>query len=70
MAKLDEFDDLAGAYTVKRFAAVFGISLAYTYLLIKDRKLRAVKAGTRTLILRRDALAWANSLPEMRSAAS
>lgn len=65
---LDRFDDLRGAYSLAAFCRAYNVGLTFTYQKIKDGKLRAVKAGGRTLILRRDAEAWAQSLPLMRTA--
>jgi excisionase family DNA binding protein len=53
------------AYTVGRFCTAFGVGKTFVYEQIKARKLRAVKTGARTLILRRDAEAWANALPAL-----
>jgi excisionase family DNA binding protein len=69
MAILDADLDLDGAYSLAAFCRTYNVGLTFTYQNIKDGKLRAVKAGAKTLILRRDAEAWAHSLPEMRRAA-
>lgn len=61
-------DDLRGAYSLAAFCRNYNVGLTFTYQKIKDGKLRAVKAGSKTLILRRDAEAWAQTLPEMRAA--
>jgi hypothetical protein len=61
-------DDLRGAYSLAVFCQTYNVGLTLTYQNIKDGRLRAVKAGSKTLILRRDAEAWAQSLPEMRAA--
>jgi excisionase family DNA binding protein len=68
MSTLDQYDDLRGAYTLTGFCKAFGLGLTFVYEQIKGGKLRAVKAGKRTLILRRDADAWARSLPQMQAA--
>ena len=60
--------DLRGAYSLAAFCRTYNVGLTFTYQKIKEGKLRAVKAGGRTLILRRDAEAWAQSLPEMGAA--
>lgn len=64
----DQYDELRGAYSLAAFCRTYNVGLTFTYQQIKDNKLRAVKAGNKTLILRRDAEAWARSLPEMRAA--
>jgi excisionase family DNA binding protein len=51
------------AFRVPVFAAAYGISIATVYRLLASRELRGVKVGGRTVILRRDALAWEQSLP-------
>lgn len=53
------------AYTVDRFCAAFGLGRTFVYEQIKTRKLRAVKSGNRTLILRRDVEAWICALPPL-----
>jgi excisionase family DNA binding protein len=53
------------AYSIATFCAAFGIGMTKTYDLIKRGDLVARKLGTRTLILRADAEAWARSLPTM-----
>jgi excisionase family DNA binding protein len=64
----DQYDDLRGAYSLAAFCRTYNVGLTFAYQQIKDNKLRAVKAGSKTLILRRDVEAWARSLPEMRAA--
>ena len=54
----DEF----GAMTVKEFGGRYRLGHTKIYELIKDGKLRAVKCGTRTLILRSDAKAFERTL--------
>lgn len=58
-----------GALSVADFCIAYNVGLTFTYQQIKHGRLRAVKAGGRTLILRRDAEAWAQALPAMRDAA-
>ena len=60
-------DDPYGAMSIEGFSKSYNIGRTITYELIKKKKLRAVKAGKRTLILRRDAEAWARSLPPLAS---
>ena len=57
------------ARTVKQFCADYGVGRTFTYAEIKAGRLRAVKAGDRTLILQSDSEAWARSLPELSPAA-
>jgi excisionase family DNA binding protein len=63
-----EHDELRGALTIDSFCQTYRLGRTFVYKLIKDRKLRAVKCGTRTLILQHDAETWARSLPEMGGA--
>lgn len=53
-----------GAFTIPDFMKWSRLGRTKTYQLISDRKLRSVKVGRKTLILRADAEAWLNSLPE------
>ena len=64
-AMANDSDDL-GAFTVANFCERYGIGLTKFYAEIKVGRLRAVKLGVKTLILRADAKAWENSLPAMR----
>jgi excisionase family DNA binding protein len=61
----DQYDDPRGALSVDGFCKLYGLGRTFAYEQIKDAKLRAVKCGNRTLILRCDAEAWARSLPEL-----
>ena len=63
-----ERDELRGALTIGSFCQTYRLGRTFVYRLIKERKLRAVKCGTRTLILQRDAEAWASSLTEIGGA--
>jgi excisionase family DNA binding protein len=60
-----EYDALRGALSINGFCKLFALGRTFAYEQIKDGKLRAVKCGGRTLILRRDAEAWARLLPEL-----
>ena len=51
------------AYTIKGFCRAFGIGRSLAYAEITAGRLRIRKAGRRTLVLKVDADAWANSLP-------
>jgi len=57
-----------GAFSIDQFCRRYNLGKTFVYELIKDRKLRAVKCGYRTLILRADAEAWALSLPTLGAA--
>ena len=58
---LDSTEEL-GAMTVREFCARYRIGHTLAYEMIKRGELRAVKCGSRTLILARDARAWERSL--------
>jgi excisionase family DNA binding protein len=60
-----EYEDLRGALSVDAFCKLYGLGRTCAYEQIKDGRLRAVKCGNRTLVLRRDAEAWARSLPTL-----
>lgn len=55
------------AYTIDEFGAAHGIKRVKVYDEIRLNRLRAVKAGGRTLILVEDAAAWRASLPAMNA---
>jgi excisionase family DNA binding protein len=61
---LDSVDEL-GAMTVREFCKRYRIGHTLAYELIKRGELRAVKCGSRTLILARDAREWERSLPAL-----
>lgn len=52
-------------YTIHDFAKAFGIGRTKLYEEINAGRLRARKAGKRTLILKTDADDWVNSLPTL-----
>jgi excisionase family DNA binding protein len=64
----DQYDDLRGALSIDGFCKLYGVGRTFAYEQMKQRKLRAVKCGNRTLILNSDAEAWARSLPELGAA--
>jgi excisionase family DNA binding protein len=64
----DQHNDFRGALSIDGFCKLFALGRTFAYEQIKEGKLRAVKCGNRTLILRRDAEAWARSLPAMGAA--
>ena len=51
------------AYTVKEFCKLAKLSRREFYYEIKRKKLQARKRGSRTLVLRQDAVAYLASLP-------
>lgn len=51
------------AFSVATFCERYGISRAYTYVLIKRGELNAVKMGNRTLIPVESADTWFATLP-------
>jgi hypothetical protein len=60
-----QYDDLRGALSIDGFCKIYSLGRTFAYDQIKHGKLRAVKCGNRTLILKGDAEAWARSLPEL-----
>ena len=64
LSVLDSADEL-GAMTVREFCERYRLGHTKAYELIKRGELRAVKCGSRTLILARDARAWERSLPAL-----
>ena len=61
-------DNPPGALSIDQFCRQYNLGKTFIYQQIKDQKLRAVKCGYRTLILRDDAERWARSLPKMGAA--
>ena len=57
----------APALTLKDFCDAYRVCRETAYQQIRTGRLRAVKLGRKTLILRADADAWAASLPEVRA---
>lgn len=57
------------AFTIKEFCQCYGVGRSLVYEEMKAGRLRARKAGGRTLVLAEDATAWAQSLPEARMSA-
>src|SRR5262249_361051 len=56
-----------GALTIKEFCEAYRLCREKAYQEVRARRLRAVKLGRKTLILRADAEAWAAGLPELRA---
>ena len=59
---------LTSALTVKEFCDAYRLCREKAYQEVRARRLRAVKLGRKTLILRADAEVWAAALPELRTA--
>jgi excisionase family DNA binding protein len=55
--------DFQLAYSVDRFGLLFNIGRSTIYEEIRAGRLKARKAGARTLIAHEDAIAWLNALP-------
>jgi excisionase family DNA binding protein len=55
------------ALTLKDFCDAYRVCRETAYQQIRTGRLRAVKIGRKTLVLRADADAWAASLPELRA---
>ena len=62
-----DFKMHAPALTLKDFCDAYRVCRETAYQQIRARRLRAVKLGRKTLILRVDAEVWAASLPELRT---
>ena len=58
---------LTGAFTIKEFCNAYRLCREKAYQEVRACRLRAVKLGRKTLILRADAELWAASLPELRT---
>jgi excisionase family DNA binding protein len=58
---------LTSALTIKEFCDAYRLCREKAYQEVRARRLRAVKLGRKTLILRADAEVWAASLPELRT---
>jgi hypothetical protein len=57
------------AYTVAEFCMAYGVGKSLVFEEISAGKLHTKKAGRRTLILAKDAMAWVEALPERRTTA-
>jgi excisionase family DNA binding protein len=55
------------AFAVREFCDQYGICRDTFYSEVKCGRLRALKVGKRTLVLKSDAESWAASLPELRT---
>jgi excisionase family DNA binding protein len=56
-----------GALTIKELCEAYRLCRETAYQQIRAGRLRAVKLGRKTLILRADAEVWAAALPELRA---
>lgn len=55
-------NDQAGAITIKEFCTLYRLGHSKAYTEIQEGRLRAVKVGSRTLLLAKDVRAWEKSL--------
>ena len=58
-----EYGGLRRALSIDGFCKLYGLGRTFAYEQIKAGKLRAVKCGNRTLILRCDAEGWGGRFP-------
>jgi excisionase family DNA binding protein len=63
-------DSTREAYAVGEFCDRYGICRDTFYSEVKRGRLRALKLGKRTLVLKSDAESWAKSLPALDLAAT
>jgi excisionase family DNA binding protein len=66
---MSELENL-GAMTVREFCARYRLGHTLAYEMIKRGELRAVKCGTRTLLLNKDIRTWEASLSRLPASAS
>lgn len=66
-AKADYDKALALGYTIKEFCTLAGVGRSFVYEQIAEGRLRAVKAGSRTLIRCGDAAAYLDALPAFQA---
>jgi hypothetical protein len=59
---------VGGTLTVSAFCLTYCVGRTFLYREIKAGRLSAIKAGTKTLILRKEAERWASSLPKLGAA--
>jgi hypothetical protein len=65
MSGVSNTGEESGAMTIREFGARYRLGHTKIYEEIGAGRLRAVKCGSRTLILARDAAAWERSLPAL-----
>jgi excisionase family DNA binding protein len=58
------------AFAVREFCSLYGICRDTFYSEVKRGRLRALKLGKKTIVLRADAESWAASLPALDLAAA
>jgi excisionase family DNA binding protein len=58
------------ALAVREFCAFYGICRQTFYDEVRRGRLRALKVGRKTVVLKSDAEAWRNSLPPLKLAAT
>lgn len=63
-------DSTKEAYAVSEFCDRYGICRDTFYSEVKRGRLRALKLGKKTLVLKSDAESWAKSLPALDLAAT
>jgi excisionase family DNA binding protein len=61
-------DSYTGAMTIAEFGRQYGVKRTFTYEELKAGRLKAMKAGSRTLIRRADAEKWLKALPPLTPA--
>jgi predicted DNA-binding transcriptional regulator AlpA len=65
MTATSEHEKDKRAYAVREFCRAYGICRATFYTVLRNGRLRAVKIGSKTLVLIEDANTWASSLPKI-----
>ena len=60
-------DPVKEAFAIKEICRAYGICRETVYNEIRHGRLRALKLGKKTIILKSDAENWAASLPELRT---
>lgn len=64
------YDQKKLAYTIKEFIALAGVGRSFVYEAIAEGRLKAAKAGRKTLIRDEAARAWLGALPAMKAHSS
>lgn len=59
--------DQIGAFTIREFCEKFNVGRTFLYEQINSGRISARKAGTKTLIERREAQRWLRSLPAIKT---
>jgi excisionase family DNA binding protein len=63
-------DPVKEAFAVKGICRAYGISRETVYNEIRRGRLRALKLGKKTIVLKSDAEAWRDNLPPLKLAAT